>query len=239
MATPIKFPEPAQQLYVDRVDEFLNEIDQFVAERLAQIGLRLDQQNTPSPTEAQGAIQTAAKIVDQGDHSSIAAEVIDLAEQFNDEQVDRSIKEAGAQFAVQPQVSDDVRQTFKRRLEIQIGGDLKEHLDFVEKEIVNGVKEGLRAESLASKFEKRMEMGRRKAELSARDILGRFNAVQSRSKMESLGVTQYRWMTAGDERVRDVHAALDGSIQNWNQPPLPGHPGEDWMCRCESIPIFK
>lgn len=44
--------------------------------------------------------------------------------------------------------------------------------------------------------------------------------------------THYVWRTRGDGRVRPSHAANNGKIFAWNNPPPTGHPGEDYGCRC-------
>ncbi|MBR1915956.1 MAG: minor capsid protein [Alphaproteobacteria bacterium] len=50
----------------------------------------------------------------------------------------------------------------------------------------------------------------------------------------------YIWRTEGDDKVRDAHAAREGHIYNWHIPPVGGHPGEDYNCRCWAEPFeFK
>ena len=44
--------------------------------------------------------------------------------------------------------------------------------------------------------------------------------------------THYIWRTRGDGRVRASHAANNGRIFSWDNPPPMGHPGEDYNCRC-------
>ncbi|ODR99451.1 hypothetical protein AUC68_05655 [Methyloceanibacter methanicus] len=46
--------------------------------------------------------------------------------------------------------------------------------------------------------------------------------------------THYIWRTRGDGRVRPSHAANDGKIFAWDDPPPTGHPGEDYGCRCRA-----
>jgi SPP1 gp7 family putative phage head morphogenesis protein len=48
--------------------------------------------------------------------------------------------------------------------------------------------------------------------------------------------THYVWRTVGDERVRLSHAANDGRMFAWDEPPATGHPGEDFGCRCRAEP---
>ncbi len=51
--------------------------------------------------------------------------------------------------------------------------------------------------------------------------------------------TQYIWRTRGDGRVRASHAANNGRIFAWDNPPPMGHPGEDYNCRCTAEPYVR
>ena len=59
------------------------------------------------------------------------------------------------------------------------------------------------------------------------------------ARHRQLGIQEYTWRTAQDERVRVTHQALEGSLQKWDSPPAVGHPGEDIMCRCVAIPVIE
>ena len=50
--------------------------------------------------------------------------------------------------------------------------------------------------------------------------------------------THYIWRTRGDGQVRPSHAANDGRIFAWDNPPPTGHPGEDYGCRCIAEPYY-
>lgn len=47
----------------------------------------------------------------------------------------------------------------------------------------------------------------------------------------------YIWHTAGDDRVRESHAANAGKVFAWAHPPGTGNPGEDFNCRCWAEPV--
>lgn len=51
--------------------------------------------------------------------------------------------------------------------------------------------------------------------------------------------TQYIWRTRGDGKVRAAHAANNGRIFSWENPPATGHPGEDFNCRCTAEPYVR
>jgi SPP1 gp7 family putative phage head morphogenesis protein len=50
--------------------------------------------------------------------------------------------------------------------------------------------------------------------------------------------THYTWRTAGDDKVRHAHAALNGQVFSWSSPPEGGHPGTAHNCRCWAEPYF-
>ena len=113
-------------------------------------------------------------------------------------------------------------------------------LEKLKQTITNGVQEGARHESLISDVEDLLGVTESRAELIARDQVGKLNSDFSRVRQTSLGIEEYEWSTSGDERVREEHADLDGQVFRWDSPPDPdGHPGMAINCRCVAIPIFR
>lgn len=55
---------------------------------------------------------------------------------------------------------------------------------------------------------------------------------------DSRPTAHYTWRTARDERVRSSHAANEGRIFAWNDPPTVGHPGSQHNCRCWAEPYY-
>lgn len=53
---------------------------------------------------------------------------------------------------------------------------------------------------------------------------------------EAPTTTHYIWRTQGDSKVRSEHAANNGRIFSWDNPPPTGHPGEAFGCRCTAEP---
>jgi hypothetical protein len=51
--------------------------------------------------------------------------------------------------------------------------------------------------------------------------------------------THYIWHTQDDAKVRASHAANNGKIFAWNDPPPTGHPSEDFGCRCWAEPYVE
>jgi SPP1 gp7 family putative phage head morphogenesis protein len=74
--------------------------------------------------------------------------------------------------------------------------------------------------------------------LIARDQTSKLNGNLTRLRQEEIGVTRYKWSTAGDERVRPTHRANEGKIFEWANPPKTGHPSHEINCRCVAIPLL-
>lgn len=78
-----------------------------------------------------------------------------------------------------------------------------------------------------------------RAKLIARDQTAKTNASLTELRDEALGITEYRWMTSRDERVRPSHRAKQGQIFRYDDPPADtGNPGHDYQCRCVAQAII-
>jgi len=108
----------------------------------------------------------------------------------------------------------------------------------VSDEFSNALLLGQRGKSLATIFEERLGVAESRAKLIARDQSTKALGNMQKARQQALGVTRYEWVTAGDERVRPSHAALNGKVFDWNDPPPEGHPGEPVACRCVAAPIL-
>lgn len=58
----------------------------------------------------------------------------------------------------------------------------------------------------------------------------------SNEEQQAAGYTHYIWRTRRDHKVRVSHAANNGKIFWWKNPPEVGHSGEDYNCRCIAEP---
>lgn len=93
----------------------------------------------------------------------------------------------------------------------------------------------------------RLGVAESRAKLIARDQVGKFYGKLNEARQTANGVTGYVWRTSEDNRVRDNHEHLDGTEQDWDDPPEgggtnddePGHPGEGILCRCGAEPDLQ
>lgn len=79
---------------------------------------------------------------------------------------------------------------------------------------------------------------RDRAELIARDQIGKLNAQLTEQRQKAIGVKDYRWRGVLDGRERPEHVAREGKAFSWAQPPEDGHPGVPIQCRCRAEPIL-
>lgn len=119
----------------------------------------------------------------------------------------------------------------------------QEHLDQVAGIVMRSARTGQRVEDLRDELQARFSIAESKAELLARDQVGKLNGELTQLRHKAVGVTQYEWSTSRDERVRSRHAALEGTSHSWDDPPVVdektgrrAHPGQDFQCRCTAIP---
>lgn len=122
----------------------------------------------------------------------------------------------------------------------------------LEQVVVDGYQQGKSTKQLQKEIQEAYDVDKRKAELLARDQISTLNSQITRMQQTDAGVKKYRWSTSRDGRVRECHAALEGKVFSWDDPPEMWystkhgvvhtgrccHPGEDYACRCVAIPIF-
>lgn len=117
-------------------------------------------------------------------------------------------------------------------------------LDKMRDIIYDGFTEGKTTTRIIKEIQKAYGVGRRRAELIARDQTAKLNGQIQKHQQQDAGITEYIWYTVGDSRVRKSHRELNGKKFSWNDPPDVGkgrkcHPGEDYQCRCIGRPVFN
>ena len=113
-----------------------------------------------------------------------------------------------------------------------------QYLDKIQAAVIQAQVKGTPTKDLAKQIKEIGGVTEKRAKLIARDQSAKINASLTRARHEEMGIKQYIWSTSGDERVRDSHAANDGKIFSYDDPPATGHPGDEINCRCVAIPYF-
>ena len=106
--------------------------------------------------------------------------------------------------------------------------------------IVNAIQNGADSDRIADYIDDRFDVMESRSTLIAVDQVGKLTSQFQEYRQRELGVTQYVWTTAGDERVRPSHVKMDGTVQSWEDPPTVDgekvHPGIPINCRCIALP---
>jgi SPP1 gp7 family putative phage head morphogenesis protein len=113
-------------------------------------------------------------------------------------------------------------------------------------QIQASVTEGFRADKMVSRIESEYGVTQNKAKFLARQETALLVSKYRESRYQEAGLNQYIWSTSHDERVRPDHKELNGKKFSWDSPPITNrttgarnNPGEDFGCRCISIPILR
>lgn len=96
----------------------------------------------------------------------------------------------------------------------------------------------LQASELSDMIQDVAQNERNRADLIARDQIGKLNGRMAQFRQQSAGIDRYIWRTSHDERVRPSHQLRDGKEFEWAKPPPDGNPGIPIRCRCIAIPVI-
>lgn len=184
-------------------------------------------------------VRVAAAVIPPGEIARIAESISRDVSRHNRGQLDIVFEATiGVGLpATEPGIADVLR-AFVRENVRRMKNLSNEALDRVEASVLRGFRRGRTNASIAADIQADLGISRRRARLIARDQIASLNGELTQIRQASMGVQEYIWRTAGDERVRPSHAALDGTRQRWDDPPAEGHPGEPINCRCIAEPVL-
>ena len=83
-----------------------------------------------------------------------------------------------------------------------------------------------------------------RATLIARTETAKAQSAIVQARAQHIGSDHYIWHTVRDNAVRDMHRRLEGTVQDWSNPPVAEengerhHPGNFPNCRCYAEPIL-
>lgn len=134
----------------------------------------------------------------------------------------------------QEDLGDYLRQAGLRNAGL-IKGLSQNAVERVQQTVSTALINGTPAKELSKQLTEQFGIADRRAQLIAQDQMAKLNSDMNRIRHEQAGVTQYKWLTSRDERVRARHRALEGKIYTYGEPTgaeggLP--PGQPIRCRC-------
>ncbi len=119
-------------------------------------------------------------------------------------------------------------------------------LDKMRDIVYDGFTRGKTTTRMVKEIQQTYKVGRRRAELIARDQTAKLNGQIQQAQQMDAGITEYIWSDCRDVRVRDSHRKLNGNRFRWDDPPVVDeksgrrcHPGQDYQCRCIARPVFN
>ena len=108
----------------------------------------------------------------------------------------------------------------------------------VEGVVSRGMMDGTLTNKVGEQIQQVYGVADRRAQLIARDQIGKLNGDLTMHRQTGVGIESYKWSTSNDERVRDEHADREGQEFKWSDPPEDGHPGKAIYCRCVALPVI-
>lgn len=119
------------------------------------------------------------------------------------------------------------------------------YFDSVERTILDGYRKGTSTREITAAIRDRYAVAQSDARRIARTEVAKLNGKVTEDRQTRLGITEYKWSTSHDERVRPDHKALDGKIFRWSDPPVADtrtgdryNPGGGIQCRCVAVPVL-
>lgn len=113
-----------------------------------------------------------------------------------------------------------------------------ESLSRMNRKILNALQTGQSMRNTQSALIEEFGITKRRAELIARDQVGKLNGQLTELRQADIGVDSYTWRGVLDARERPEHRAREGKVFRWDQPPDDGHPGQPIQCRCTAEPVL-
>jgi hypothetical protein len=92
-------------------------------------------------------------------------------------------------------------------------------------------------DAVARILEERGAAARGRARNAANIVLRRFAGDVVQQRLRAAGLEEYVWGPTTSADPRELHERYRGQRFRIDSPPLGGHPGEQWGCKCQMIPV--
>ncbi|WP_454691139.1 phage minor head protein [Achromobacter aloeverae] len=210
----------------------------------ALAGLRQDDiQNTP---ESEGWFESlrrafvsalAEAAVNNTQANELVALVASRVERYNAQQYHGLLRQA---YGVDITKAEPKLPQLMRMWEAENVGLIKsipqQYLDTLHGRVVAAVRKGTSLRDMTRQVRDTYNLPRNRAELIARDQIGKLNGDLTEYRQTNIGVKSYLWRGVMDVREREEHVEREGEEFQWDTPPPDGHPGQPIRCRCWAEP---
>jgi SPP1 gp7 family putative phage head morphogenesis protein len=221
-----------------RIDLTRRLVDEFAGPAIQQVQRELDARREDAPVRLPGlrifevlrAIREGLPLPDSRQLSLFGEDIDEDVTAATDRDVGRLFNIPLATAAGSRTVDQWVSRNVSLITSIQ-----SQSLDEVEALVHAAVSGGSPTRELAADIEARFGVAASRASLIARDQTAKLAGQINRERQTAYGIDSYQWSTSGDPRVRQSHADRAGRIYRWDGAHI--HPGEDFQCRCDAIPV--
>lgn len=138
-------------------------------------------------------------------------------------------------FRVPPKLQLEWAETTAERMKLYWLTENERFRGEVQGTLVEGLTRGQGTDQVARNLQGRLGVSRSRANLIARNELGNCAGYAMQESQKLAGVTHYIWQATSDSRTRPEHAARDGEVFAWDEPPYDGNPGFPVQCRCVAL----
>lgn len=232
--------------------------------RIPQSSLPMDVRNAVS--QSLHRFEEKVKLIDKRLRQILPENFTDkikVADHFDSAlwKVEKDFKRSVANITVVPDLSDAVRKRISDEWQLNmdkwINDFLVEHIHSLREDIKVNVFAGNRYENLKHSIQKSYMVTEKKAKFLARQETNLLMSKYKESRYQEADINIYKWKTvvgSPDHPVRPAHKVLEGKYFRWDDPRevdvngnfITGgarkpqdndNPGEDYNCRCSSIPV--
>lgn len=255
-ATKWLFPRNLESLYSRLlqavIKNFQDQVTQLVIPQLSQ--LHQQQQalipddkslHVDAPADTMASLfntisLSSAAFLDKANIPGKMANFANVLSGFNSNQFHRMMKSIiGVDiFIPEPWLRDSITNFIHQNIAL-IKSLQTQSLSDLQGIVMRGFQQGTRPTDISAQLQKRYGVQKRRANLIARDQVGKLNGQLTQLRQKSAGVESYIWRTSLDERVRPEHRDREGQEFKWSEPPSDGNPGEPINCRCSSEPVIR
>jgi uncharacterized protein with gpF-like domain len=242
---PIKPARAVRKAYADALAEQV-QIIKAQSQNLSELVRSGAERRTVAAELARLSAETAERL--RGDAPRIAQSFVKATDKAQKKAIESALSAAmGVDFARvidTPSVSEaiDIGLEWNTSLIKSIGS---EHWGKVGKAVLDNYR-GALSEPLTDRIQSIGGVTETRAAFIARDQTAKLTGSITQARQEAVGVDEYIWRTAQDERVvgnpsgkypegsegHMDHFHREGKVFKWSSPPPDGHPGESFNCRC-------
>jgi SPP1 gp7 family putative phage head morphogenesis protein len=176
--------------------------------------------------------------------------IVDLNNEYSRilSDMDKGFREIVKTISIEPKISqpikDKITEEYTENMQLYVKDWFDEDILELRDKVYKNTFTGYRADNLVKIIRKDYNVSLNKAKFLARQETSLLSSDFRKNRYKDVGIDRYKWSTAKDNRVRDRHVILEGKEFFWSTPPVindkgdRGHPGDDFWCRCQAIPIF-